>query len=276
MLVTTERPKPWRIAGRAWRGLISALLRMTPLFVIAYVLMAGLDIAIDRVPAMLSIPSREAFRATLTAGRSLHAAELWKAIGLDVASAVLRALIIAPAAVAVHRFILLEGRARFAPLVSLRFAAWILALQAPALVLWWLILFASQATGLAPVLSLLLIAYVVVLIQASPLFAAVAVGEPSITVSARLETALERTEHLWLRTAGTLILTLLPVILARAVAQKAFAKLAEHLPLLAPLAKAAAGLVSVTLVAAAVSWLYSYAAHRKDVPDAKQGAPSPV
>jgi hypothetical protein len=185
----------------------------------------------------------------------------------------LRALIIAPVAVAMHRFILLEGRSLLAPRASLRFAAWILALQVPALVLWWLILFASQATGLAPVLSLLLIAYVVVLIQASPLFAAVAIGEPSATLSARLETALERTDHLFLRTAGTLILALLPVILARAIAQKAFAKLAEHLPLLAPLAKAAAGLVTVILVAAVVSWLYSYAAHRKDAPDAKR-APS--
>ena len=51
MLVTTERPKPWRTAGRAWRGLFAALRRMAPLFIIAYVLMAGLDIAIDRVQA---------------------------------------------------------------------------------------------------------------------------------------------------------------------------------------------------------------------------------
>src|SRR3954469_12540678 len=110
MLITTERPKPWRIAGRAWRGLFAAVRRMAPLFIIAYVLMAGLDIAIERVPAMLSVPTREAFRTTLTAGRSLHAADLWKAIGLDVAAMLLRALIIAPVAVAMHRFILLEGR----------------------------------------------------------------------------------------------------------------------------------------------------------------------
>lgn len=274
MLITTERPKPWRVAGRAWRGLFFAIRRLAPLFLITYVLMAGLYVAIDRVPVLLSIPTREALKATMTAGHSLHALDLWKAIGLEVAAAALKALIVAPVAVAVHRLILLKGGRLFAPRVSLRFAAWILALQAPALILSWLILLGTQATGLAPVLTLLLLAYVMVLIQASPLFPAVAVEEPGTTLSSRLETALERTEHMFLRTAGTLILTLLPVGVVQAIAPKAFAKLAEHLPLLAPLAKAAASLIALTLVAAAVSFLYSYSAHRKGASDTRQPASS--
>jgi len=242
MLTTTNRPKFWQIAGHAWTSLFQALRQMALLFLITYILLAGLDIAIDRVPAILSIPAHDALKEAMTAGRRLEATDILKAIGLDIAAAILRAFIIAPLAVAMHRFILLGETRRFyfASRLTVRFALWFLVLQSPVLLLEWLILF---------------------LMQTLQLFPSLAVEEPSQTPSGRIETALERAEQkFWLTLLG-IGLTLLPIILAQAIAVKAFAKLAEHTRLLPPLSKAAAGLVVISLVAAAVSFLYSYTAH---------------
>ena len=275
MLVTTDRPKFWQIARRAWQSLFAALPRMALLFLITYVLLAGLNIAIDRLPAILSIPARDTLKEAMTEGRRLEAFGVLKAIGLDIAAAILRAFIIAPLAVAMHRFILLGETRRFYFLsrLTLRFALWFLGLQSLVLLFGWLILFATGATGLVPMLTLLMAALVLFLMQTLQLFPSVAVEEPSQTVSGRIETALERAEQkFWLTLLG-ILLTLLPVILVQAIAVKAFAKLAEHAPLLPPLAKAAAALVVISLVAAAVSFLYSYAAHRNET-DAKEGQPA--
>ena len=278
MLVTTERPKLWATARRSWASLFAALRRMALLFLIGFVLLAGVNIALDRVPLLWSIPTRDAMKATLTAGRSLHSADLAKAIGLDLAGAILKALIAAPIAVAMHRFILLDETRRFYFLsrLTLRFAAWILALQAPALILWWLILFATPATGLVPVLTILLIACAMVLLQTLPLFPAVAVEEKSPDLSARLETALARSEHMFWRTLIILFLTFLPVGLAQAIAVRAFAKLTARITLLAPLAKAAASVILIALTAAVISWLFSYAAQRATGAEKAGTGPAPA
>jgi hypothetical protein len=264
MLTTTGRPKLFQTVRRAWRSLFQAAGQMIPLFVIAYILMAALDIAAARAPAMLSIPLRDTMKQTLTDGRSLKALDLSKAIGLDIVTMILRAMILAPVAVAMHRFILLGETRRlfFVSRLSLRFAAWIMALDSLALIAWWLILFATGSTGLVPTLYLLMFALVIFLIQLLPLFPAVAVEESSPTVSARLETALERAENVFLLTIGALILTFLPVGVAQAIAVKAFAKLAEQAPLIVPLARAAMALIVTALTAAVMSFLYSYCAQR--------------
>lgn len=262
MLKTTNRPKFWQIAGRAWTSLFQALRQMAILFLSTYVLLAGLDIAIDRVPTILAIPAHDTLKEAMTAGRRLAATDILKAIGLDIAAAILRAFIVAPLAVAMHRFILLGETRRFffTSRLTIRFALWFLVLQSPVLLLEWLILFATGATGLVPMLTLLMAALVLFLMQTLQLFPSVAVEEPSQTPSGRIETALERAEQkFWLTLLG-IGLTLLPIILAQAIAVKAFAKLAEHARLLPPLSKAAAGLVVISLVAAAVSFLYSYTA----------------
>ena len=264
MLSTTMRPTSWQIALRAWSSLLRAARLMLPLFLITYVLMAGLGIAIDRLSAILSIPSIDALKEIVTAGRRLPWLGVSEGIGRDVVVCIVQAVIAAPLAVAMHRFILLGETRRFtfATRLTMRFAAWIFLLQIPVMILAWLILFAGPATALVPLLTVVLIALLLFLMQTLQLFPAVAVQEPSETVSARLETALERAEGMFWLALVALVLTFLPIGVVQAVAMRVSVKLVAHAPLVVPLAKAALGIVTVALAAAAVSWLYSYGAHK--------------
>jgi len=264
MLSTTMRPTSWQIALRAWSSLLRAARLMLPLFLITYVLMAGLGIAIDRLSAILSIPSIDALKEIVTAGRRLPWLGVSEGIGRDVVVCIVQAVIAAPLAVAMHRFILLGETRRFtfATRLTMRFAAWIFLLQIPVMILAWLILFAGPATALVPLLTVVLIALLLFLMQTLQLFPAVAVQEPSETVSARLETALERAEGMFWLALVALVLTFLPIGVVQAVAMRVSVKLVAHAPLVVPLAKAALGVVTVALAAAVVSWLYSYGAHK--------------
>jgi hypothetical protein len=264
MLITTVRPTALGVALRAWSSLLRAARLMLPLFLVTYVLMAGLGIAIDRLSAILSIPSIDALKEIVTAGRRLPWLGVSEAIGRDVVVCIVQAVIAAPLAVAMHRFILLGETRRFtfATRLTMRFAAWIFLLQIPVMILAWLILFAGPATALVPLLTVVLIALLLFLMQTLQLFPAVAVQEPSETVSARLETALERAEGMFWLALVALVLTFLPIGVVQAVAMRVSVKLVAHAPLIVPLAKAALGIVTVALAAAAVSWLYSYGAHK--------------
>ena len=267
MLITTERPTLWQTAKSAWSSLFQALLAMAPLFLIGFALMVGLNIAIERLDPLLAIPTRDALKELLTGGRRLPWLDVSKAIGMDFAVWLLRAIIAAPMAVAVHRFILLGEvrRVYFLSRLSLRFARWVFVLQIPVIILSWLILFATGSTGLPSLLWLLMAALIVLLISTSQLLPGVAVDEPSETFSGRIETALERADNMLWRTTATFVLAFLPVILVQVTLVRAGAKLAEHAPLLVPISRAAAGFIAVTLSAALISWIYSYTAHRPRV-----------
>ena len=277
MLITTERPTVLGIARRAWSSLSRAAGRMLPLFIIAYLLMVGLDLAVDRVSHILAIPSIDSLKQLVKDGKRLPWPSVSKAVALEVATSILRAIITAPLAVAMHRFILLDETRHFYFLsrLTLKFAIWLVALQVPVIVLAWLILFAGSATGLVPLLVVLLIALGLLLMQTSQLFPAVAVEEPTTNLSARLETALERGEGMFWLTLVALILTFLPLALVQAVVVRVFAKLALRAPLIIPIGKATAGFLVVLLISAAVSWLYSYGAHKKNaqLPDASPDRP---
>lgn len=272
MLVTTTRPNVFGIAKRAWTSLFQAAARMVLLFAITYALMVGLDVALDRLNHLLAIPSIDTLKEIIKDNRRLPWPGIFKAMALDSAAVLVRALITAPLAVAMHRFILL-GEARhffYLSRLTLRFSLWLIVLQVPLVILSWLILFAGSATGLVPMLVVLLMALALFLMQTLQLFPSVAVDERSRDVSARLETALERSEGMFWLTLVSLVLTLLPVALARALAVKATAKLVSHVPLLVPLGKGTAGFVLLVLLAAAVSWLYSYGAHKRSAQVALQ------
>lgn len=275
MLITTARPTVFGLAKRAWSSLFRAAASMALLFVIGYGLMAGLDVAVDRLSTLLAIPSHDAVREMVKSGRRLPWLNLAKAFGMDIAICLLRAIITAPLAVAMHRFILLSERRSiyFVSRLSLRFSLWLVGLQVPAVILLWLILFATQDTALVPILFMILAALLLFLMQTLQLFPGVAVEERSRDISARLETALERAEGMFWLTLVALIVTLLPVQLARLIAVRGFGKLAAHLPLIVPLARAAASLMVGLLGASLVSWLYSYGAHRKG---AQQAADRPA
>jgi hypothetical protein len=278
MLITTGRPKLWQTAKHAWASLFQALRQMAPLFLIGFLLMVGLNIAIERLTPVLAIPTRDALKTILTGGRSLPWLDVSKAMGLDFAVWILRAIIAAPMAVAIHRFILLGEvrRLYFPSRLSLTFARWVFVLEIPVIILSWLILFATGSTGLVPLLWLLMFALIVLLISTSQLLPGVAVEEASETFSGRIETALERAENMLWRTLLIFALAFAPVALVQAIAVRAFAKLAEHAPLLVPIGRAAAGFIAVTLSAALISWIYSYTAHRPRADRAIGAAPSPI
>ena len=265
MLITTARPNVFGIAKGAWVSLFQAFGQMTLLLVITYALMVGLDIAIDRLLHLLKVPTIVALKEITKENRRMPWPGIYTAMTLDFAACLVRAVITAPLAVAMHRFVLLGETRQFFYLsrVTLRFSLWLVGLQLPVVILSWLILFAGASTGLVPILWVLLISLALFLMQTLQLLPAVAVEEASRDVSARLETALERSDGMFWLNLVSLALTVLPVMLARGIAMKAFAKLAEKAPLLVPLGKATLGFVLVVLLAAAVSRLFSYGAHKK-------------
>jgi len=268
MLVTTARPTVFGIARRAWTSLFAAAASMTLLFIIGYGLMVGLDIAIDRMSHLLALPTDAVLRDLVKNNRRLPWLGVSEAFARDIAVCFLRAMIAAPLAVAMYRFILLGEVRRFYFLsrLSFKFAVWVVLLQVPVMVLSWLILFAGTATGLVPLLSVLGVAMLLLLMQTAQLFPAVAVQERTADTSARLETALERSEGMFWLTLISLVLTFLPLILVRAVVMRTGAKLAQHMPLVVPIGLATTGFVIVMLGSAVIAWLFSYGAHKKNAP----------
>ena len=268
MLVTTARPNVFGIAKRAWTSLFAAAASMTLLFIIGYALMVGLDIAIDRMSHLLALPTDAVLKDMVKNGRRLPWLGVSEAFGRDIAVCFLRALIAAPLAVAMYRFILLGEvrRIYFLSRLSFKFAVWVVLLQVPVMVLSWLILFAGNATALVPLLSVLGGAMLLLLMQTAQLFPAVAVEEPTRDTSARLETALERSEGMFWLTLISLVLTFLPLILVRAIIMRAGTKLAQHAPLAVPVGLATTGFVIVMLGSAVVAWLFSYGANKKSAP----------
>jgi hypothetical protein len=276
MLVTTARPSVFGIALRAWSSLFQAAGAMLLLFVITYALMVGVDVAIDRLIQLWAIPTIDSLKDIIKDNRRLPWPGIFKFMALDFATILVRAAIVAPLAVAIHRFILLDEVRRFFYLsrLTLRFSLWLVVLQLPLAILAWLILFAGAATGLVPMLVILLIAFLLLLMQTLQLFPGIAVEERARDLSARLETALERSEGMFWLNLIALTLTFLPVVLARAIAARASVKLLQHVPLLAPVGRATAGLLLVALTASAASWLYSYGAHKKNAPAAPVSSPA--
>ena len=270
MLVTTVRPKPLGLALRAWSSLLDAVRVTLPLFLIGYLLLAGLDIAVHRLSALAAIPSTDTLKEIIKDNRRLPWLGIWQAIGLDFLTCFLRAIILAPLALAMHRYILLGEVRRFSILPKPRFALWIFLLQLPVLVLWWLIIFGRGATGLVPLLYVLLIVLSLFLMQTLQLFPGLALEERSRDLSERLETALERSEGLFWLTFIATVLAFLPVAVAQLVAVRVSPKLVAQAPLIVPIAKAGLEWIGVSLLAALASWLFSYGAHKKP---ASQPAP---
>ncbi len=115
------RPKVLRTVGRAWRSAGSALVRMPLAFVLTVAALVAMSGALQALGSGAAVqmggdtigPTTRGALATLLA-------------------IVLQSLLLAPLAIAVHRFVLLGERARRLPLVPLgrvlRFAGWLVAL----------------------------------------------------------------------------------------------------------------------------------------------------
>ena len=114
MLVTIERPGAGQITERAWDSLGQALPWIAPLLLISFILKVGLDFAITGLHGTLNIPTDRALGVIAeSSGGGLSVATGLPTLGLSVVEDIARAVIRAPIAVAMHRFILLGEIRRF-------------------------------------------------------------------------------------------------------------------------------------------------------------------
>jgi hypothetical protein len=272
----TARPKFWQIVASAWASTRDGFMAMTLLFVSSMILGAVISAAVFASPNFINL--------MLASKKALPADMIWPAIGARFVRALIGAMIAAPVAVAMHRFILLDQVTR-GPIWwgrrALVFTAWLAALQ---------LVFALMAA--APLLmaadapeGMLVfcarIAFSVLCVYLAMLFPAVATGAPTPSISMRLETSMAQTTgHFWLLAFGAL-LAILPLFVVGAVlgfplaavtkaAQTALVTAKPHPTVLVAAALlGAVNILFVAVMAAAVSWLYSWVSR-----DSSSGAAS--
>ena len=265
MLVTRERPTVFQIARRAWGSLDQALLWIAPLLIAGLALLSARDAAFAELHDKLGIATLDALEKSAKSGVSIGIAAVLPSFGLDMAVNLITALLTAPIAVAMHRFVLLEEIRRFTVLtpVTLRFAAWIFAFDTLAMIG---ISTATLAHNGLPLLSGLLmvvlaVGLVILVIKTLVLFPAVAVEEQSDRTSNRIETALNRSNGIFWLTVWSFMLASLPLGLVQAVTIFLLRHFNEP-PIFIQLCRNAVTILTVALGAAVASYLYSYAAHR--------------
>lgn len=271
MLVTTERPTARQVTARAWQSLFSATRRMAPFFITSFLLLVAVTFLTNRLSHLLPFTPAD-YARHLVKPAPVPLGGMLLLLAFTTLSTILGAIILAPVAVVMHRFILLgEARTGIYTItgISLRFAAWA-ALFRVALQLFQMIQLLRP--GMHFLVGLIDIGYWVLVLWTLLLFPAIAVEEPSSSAGRRLDTALERTKgNFWL-TLRAMILTLAPlalvisfVILAPMLkdginpARDPAQDVARFTSWPYLLWGAASSIALVALGAAAASWLYSYA-----------------
>ena len=280
MLVTTERPTARQITARAWQSLLSALRQMAPFFLTAFVLLVAVSFGTNQLSHLLPFTPTDYARQLVKPGQ-VPLGGMLALLAFTTITTILSAIILAPVAVAMHRFILLgETRTGLYTItaISLRFAAWV-ALFRVTLQLFQMIQLLRP--GMHVLVSLINIGYWVLVLWTLLLFPAVAVDEPSSSAAKRLDTALERAKgNFWL-TFRAMFLTLVPLVVVMSLVfvvpmfkggfnpgRDPAADVARFGSWPYLLWGGASGIVLVALGAAAASWLYSYAVSIKPaVPD---------
>jgi len=267
-----ERPiRAREIAKRAWRSLHAAFRAMPLLFIVTLALGAAFGVAvlgIAPVKSALTVLKFEDFKlATIGAylGAHILAVLFWSAL-------------VAPLAVAIHRFILLSETRLALPAVR-NFFFWLAGLLlAVVAARAFCLLLASVSFVRSLSEFLVTIGALIVAVQIALIFPAIAIGVPAGSVEKRLDSGFRMAEgNFWLL-MRTILLTQLPLMVLRAMLERVVAgpKPAALLPgqdapppspatVLQWIAGGASGAVSiaaVALLAATLSWLY--AAKRKD------------
>ncbi|HJT42532.1 MAG TPA: hypothetical protein VJ750_03430 [Rhizomicrobium sp.] len=243
---------------------------------IAFALIVGLDIAIWLLRSALNIPTDNALDAMAKSSTGLSVAASMPAIGLDAVKVLAQALITAPVAVAIHRFILLGEIRRVDPLsrLTLHFAAWIFAFDILVSAFNWALRFLhAMSDGMQWGLIILLINFFIFIIRITLLYPGVAVGEASEGAYRRLDIAFRRSSGMFWLMIGSLVLTLLPAFALAMLAAfiVAFVNIALGLVSTSIVMQVwfnLFGIFAIALAAAVASYLYSYAAHRAADPDA--------
>lgn len=263
------------VAGHALRSLRGAFFAMPFLFLLTLVLGAGLGavmMGIEPLRDALAPPKFEDF-SVVTIVRHL---------GAYFAGILIWSLFVAPLAVAIHRFILLDERRAgfpYARAATCNYLYWLagLLLAVMAARAFCLLL---AAVSFVRVLSeaAVNIGALIVGLQIALIFPGIAIGVPAASVEKRLDTGFRMAEGKFLLLLRTILLTQLPLTIARVVLLKIavgptpVAVLGEPPPLPPPMtvlrlvAAGTAGAVSIlaiVVLAATLSWLY--AARRKEV-----------
>ena len=256
------RPRPgvFRTAGQAWRSTGQAVLRMPAAFLLTMAVLALLNLASSRAGALQHAVSEPVIGAPSRAASNPDLPALLAAM-LVLGFYVLRFLALAPLAVAVHRFVLLDEHPSLLPLRPLRrllrFAGWLLALS-----------LLSSLPGLAVLLQsklaaaigavVLAIASMIVSTRLILVFPTVAIG----TAGSAAPLSWTYTRWQFWRIVGVLLATLMPaplllggalLLVARLVPGTAIANLTVVTPLLDVVLMTAI----TALGAAAASWLFS-------------------
>jgi hypothetical protein len=266
----SARPSGWQIASRAWRSVFQAMGRMPVLFgsaFILFLLLQVLGLAMVNHAVMQPLP-------------------VWSFYAGVVVQNLVSALVTAPVAVAVHRWVLLNdiqpGGLSWKPPYTRLFFLWALALHLIYVVMtlptlrFTAEMVRSGITGTRPgpgiFLNILPVPIVMIVsIYLALVFPDVAIGEPSASWMTRAKASMARMRgNFWLLVRAA-ILAFLPVIVIEII----LALVVNHargvvtLALFGPafmthiVTGAVTAVFSVGLAAATVSWLYSWARSQK-------------
>ena len=271
-MISYEGPVTAReIAKRAWLSLRAAFRAMPLLFIVTLALGAAFGTAvlgIAPVEAALTFLKFEDFKLeTLSTylGAYILAVLFWSAL-------------VAPLAVGIHRFILLN-QTRLARSELRNFFFWLAGLLLAVLAARAFCLLMASVSFVRSLSEILVtIGALIVAVQISLIFPAIAIGVPSASTEQRLDSGFRMAEgNFWLL-LRTLLLTQLPLTILRVVLIRISAgpppgalvpgQALAPPPPVTPLRLIAAGMtgatsiVAIALLAATLSWLY--AAKRKD------------
>jgi hypothetical protein len=265
------RPTGRALAGHAWKSLFAALRAMPILFL--SVIPAAMVVSI----AAFDFPNLASSRLTHP---GMPLSDVAQHFGFLLLETLLWAILAAPVAVAMHRFILMNevsrGPLTFKPRFTRFFLCWLVALRLLYLIVDGIPSALSQrsmiflVTGIASIGILILSAYLAML------FPAVATEVPSESVSARIKTSIAQLNgNFWLFVRAA-ILTFLPVIailllwnlvllrsMSAAIAGGGPLFAGPNLVVMGSL-MGLYGILSVALGAALASWMYAWVRQQPD------------
>jgi hypothetical protein len=274
----SARPSGWEIASRAWRSVFQAMARMPVLFVSGFVLFLLLE-----VPALVMV------NRVIMGGLPP-----WFFYVAVVVRSIISALVTAPVAVAVHRWVLLNdfrpGAISWKPPYTRLFFLWALALHLVYIVVtlptirMTAEMVRSGITGGRPNAGALLniflpLLMIVVSAYLALIFPDVAIGEPSASWVARAKASVARVRgNFWLLVRAS-ILAFLPLIVIQIIltvtlnrgSSQAIFTMALFGPsfVVRTLTGGITDVLTVGLAAATVSWLYSWV--RTEKPEVTSG-----
>jgi hypothetical protein len=255
MAASDIQPKAWPLAIQAWKSFGAALLGLLPLVLLTIALAAALSAAQVASPRLYTILLRPKAEDIKLVSGLTH-------VGARLAVILLFSLIVTPLTVAVHRRIL-APQSGFAP-AARNFFFWLFLLQAAFLAAHAFALLASAVSFVRNLIDLIVdIGAIIVVFRLIFLWSAVAVGEPTKSAEARMDTSWTLSEGRFWLIARTVFLTLLPMAVLLFVTARVVGGPPQKpppAPVLPPPAVTAARLAAAGLWGAAMTLTFALAA----------------